>query len=76
MRAAPSKPDDERNRMAQEIWRLTANNKWQIGLVGQAPGSQGNRVVSDKVENVASRICISQHCRPPWSARPEQWFFQ
>jgi hypothetical protein len=44
--------------------------------VGQAPGSQGSRVVSDRMENVPARVCISQHCRPPWSARPEQWFFR
>lgn len=76
MRAAGGQPEAERNATAQEIWRIVANAKWQIGLVGQAPGSQGSRVVSDRMENVPARICISQHCRPPWSARPEQWFFR
>ena len=76
MRAAPSLPEDARNAQAQEIWRLIADQKWQIGLVGQAPGSQGSRVVSDRLENIPGRVCISQHCRPPWSAHPEQWFFK
>jgi len=76
MRTAPSKPEEERNEAAREIWRVIADAKWQIGLVGQAPGSQGNRVVSDRLGNIPERICISQHCRPPWSARPEQWFFR
>ncbi len=76
MRDAPTMPEQQRNEMAQEIWRLIADAKWQIGLVGQAPGSQGNRIVSDKLGNIPARICISQHCRPPWSARPEQWYFR
>ncbi len=76
MRAAPSLPEAQRNETVQEIWRLVADQKWQIGLVGQAPGSQGSRVVSDRLENIPDRVCISQHCRPPWSARPEQWFYK
>jgi len=76
MRAAASQNEDQRNATAQEIWRIVADNKWQIGIVGQAPGSQGNRVVSNRLGNIPERICISQHCRPPWSARPEQWYFK
>jgi len=76
MRTAPSQPEARRNEFAQEIWLLAADQKWQIGLLGQAPGSQGIRIVSDRVENVPSRVCISQHCRPPWSARPEQCYFR
>ncbi len=76
LRSAGSRPEAERNAIVQEIWRIVADAKWQIGLVGQAPGSQGSRVVSDKLENIPARVCISQHCRPPWSARPEQWFFR
>ena len=76
LRSAASKPEAERNALAQEIWREIADQKWQIGLVGQAPGSQGARVVSDRLENIPARVCISQHCRPPWSARPEQWFYR
>jgi peptide/nickel transport system substrate-binding protein len=76
MRAAPTVPEAERDAFAREIWRLAADAKWQIGLVGQAPGSQGNRVISDRLGNIPERICISQHCRPPWSARPEQWYIK
>jgi peptide/nickel transport system substrate-binding protein len=76
LRSAGSLPDDERSAVARDIWRIVAESKWQIGLVGQAPGSQGSRIVSDRLENAPGRVCISQHCRPPWSARPEQWFFR
>ena len=76
MHSASSLPDLERNAAAQEIWRIVADQKWQIGLVGQAPGSQGTRLVTNKMGNVADRLCISQHCRPPWAARPEQWYYK
>ena len=36
----------------------------------------GTRVVSLKLENVPERVCTSQHCRTPWSARPDQWYFK
>ena len=76
LRSGSTQKEAERDATAQEIWRIVANAKWQIGIAGQAPGSQGNRIVSNKLENIPGRICISQHCRPPWSARPEQWFFK
>jgi hypothetical protein len=34
--SAPSLPEAQRNATAQEIWRLVADKKWQIGLLGQA----------------------------------------
>ena len=76
MQTAPGKPEPERNALAREIWKLIADQKWQIGMVGQAPGSQGARVVTKRLENIPARVCISHHCRPPWSARPEQWFYK
>jgi len=36
----------------------------------------GVRVVSDRLENVAGRTGISQHCRTPWGGHPEQWFLK
>ena len=76
MQSAPAYAEPERNAFAQEIWRIMADQKFQIGLVGQAPGSQGTRIVSNRLGNIPERVCISQHCRPPWSARPEQWFYK
>ena len=76
MRRAASEPQDARDRTAQEVWRLAADQAWGLGLVGQSPAFMGVRIVSDRLENVPDRICISQHCRTPWSAHPEQWYFR
>jgi peptide/nickel transport system substrate-binding protein len=35
----------------------------------------GVRLVSNRLENLAGRIGISQHCRTPWGGHPEQRFF-
>ncbi len=75
-RSAASKPEEERIKIAQEIWRIAADQVWSIGLVGLSPAYMGTRVVNAKLENVPARTCTSQHCRTPWSGHPEQWFYR
>ena len=62
-------PQEARNKIAQEIWKLDADQVWQIGIVGMSPAYMGTRVVNAKLENVPERTCTSQHCRTPWSGR-------
>ena len=76
LREAVSLPEAERNKKAQEIWKIAVDQVWSIGLVGQSPNYMGTRVVNLKLENVPERVCISQHCRTPWSGRPDQWYFR
>ncbi len=75
-RSAASKPEAERIKIAQEIWKLAADQVWSIGLVGLSPAYMGTRVVNARLENVPARTCTSQHCRTPWSGHPEQWFYK
>jgi peptide/nickel transport system substrate-binding protein len=75
-RSASSKPEEERNRIAQDIWRTVVDQQWSIGVVGVSPGSFGVRVVSDKLGNVPRRTCIANHCRTPAAAYPQQYFFR
>ena len=76
LRAASGQPEEERNRTAQEIWKLIVEQQWNIGIVGLSPATHGVRVVNERLENVPERTCIAQHCRTPWGAHPEQWFFK
>jgi peptide/nickel transport system substrate-binding protein len=76
LRSAPGLPEAERTKIAQDIWKLAVDNVWTIGLVGQSPNYMGTRVVNAKLENVPERVCISQHCRTPWSGHPEQWYYK
>jgi peptide/nickel transport system substrate-binding protein len=76
LRDAAGQPEAERNRTAQEIWKLIVEQQWNIGIVGLSPASMGVRVVNERLENVPARTCISQQCRTPWGAHPEQWFYR
>ena len=76
MRAATSQQQAQRHETAKEIWRIAVEQQWGIGLVGLSPAFMGVRVVSNRLENVAGRTGISQHCRTPWGGHPEQWFFK
>lgn len=76
LRSASSQKVEERNKTAQEIWKIHVDQVLSIGIVGLSPAYMGVRVVSNKLENVPGRTCISQHCRTPWSGHPEQWFYK
>jgi peptide/nickel transport system substrate-binding protein len=76
LRGAAGKPADERTKIAQDIWKIAVDQQWAIGLVGQSPAYMGIRVVNERLENVPARTCISQHCRTPWGAHPEQWYYR
>ena len=74
--SAAGQKDDERNKTAQEIWKILIDQQYSIGTVGQSPALMGVRLASRKLGNIPSRACIAQHCRTPGSSRPETWFYQ
>lgn len=76
MRAATGQQQPQRNETAKEVWKIAVDQQWGIGLVGLSPAFMGVRVVSERLENVPGRTGISQHCRTPWGAHPEQWYFK
>ena len=75
-RSAGSQREQERYRIAQEIWKILVDQQYGIGTVGQSPAFMGIRLVSNRIENTPSRACIAQHCRTPGGSHPETWFFK
>ncbi len=75
-RSAAGQQREERNRTAQEIWRIVVDQQLGIGICGQSPAAQGVRIVSRRLGNIPERACIAQHCRTPGSSHPETWFFK
>jgi peptide/nickel transport system substrate-binding protein len=67
---------DGRNKNAQEIWKILVDQQYGIGTVGQSPAGLGVRLVSNKLGNIAGRVCNSQHCRTPGNSHPETWYFK
>ena len=75
-RAAASLKEEERVKNAQEIWQIVTDEQYTVGTVGQSPAFMGVRVVSDRLQNIPSRVCIAQHCRTPGGSHPETWFYK
>jgi peptide/nickel transport system substrate-binding protein len=75
-RSAAGQQEDERNKTAQEIWRIMVDQQFSIGICGQSPALMGVRIASRRLENIPGRACIAQHCRTPGSSHPETWFYK
>jgi peptide/nickel transport system substrate-binding protein len=75
-RSAASQQAEQRYKIAQEIWKIVVDQQWDIGTVGQSASLMGVRLVSNKLGNIASRVCIAQHCRVPGGSHPETWYYK
>jgi len=75
-RSAAGQQAEERYKTAQEIWKILVDQQYGIGTVGQSAALMGVRLVSNKLGNIASRVCIAQHCRVPGGSHPEQWYYK
>jgi peptide/nickel transport system substrate-binding protein len=74
--AAGMKTKPERDKNAQEIWKIMLEEQWSIGVVGISPAFLGTRIASTKLGNIPSRQVNAQHMRTPTSGRPTTWFFK
>jgi peptide/nickel transport system substrate-binding protein len=61
--------------LAQELFRIWADNVWEIGTVGLTPMVQGVVVVNDNLQNVPAVAGNDWPLRTPGNTRPEQFFF-
>jgi len=60
---------------AQELFRIWADNVFEIGTVGLTPMVQGVVVVNTKMHNVPTMLANDWPLRTPGNARTEQFFF-
>jgi peptide/nickel transport system substrate-binding protein len=61
--------------LAQELFRIWADNLYEIGTVGLTPMVQGVVVAGDRFRNVPSTLGNDWPLRSPGNARTEQFFF-
>jgi peptide/nickel transport system substrate-binding protein len=66
---------DGQIKAAQELFRIWADNVFEIGTVGLTPMVQGVVVVNNKMHNVPTTIGNDWPLRTPGNARTEQFFF-
>jgi len=62
--------------LAQELFRVWADNAWQIGTVGLTPMIQGVIVANEDLRNVPEVAGNDWPLRTPGDTRPEQYFFE
>jgi peptide/nickel transport system substrate-binding protein len=72
---ARSEGHDGQVQAAQELFRIWADNLYEIGTVGLTPMVQGVVVVNSKLHNVPTTIGNDWPLRTPGNARTEQFYF-
>ncbi len=60
---------------AHELFRIWADNVYEIGTIGLTPMVQGVVVVNSKMHNVPKTLANDWPLRTPGDGRPEQFFF-
>jgi peptide/nickel transport system substrate-binding protein len=66
---------EEQAKLAQEIFRIWADQVYEIGTVGLTPMVQGVVVTNTKFHNVPKTLGNDWPLRSPGNARTEQFFF-
>lgn len=66
---------DRQIELAQELFRIWAENVWEIGTVGLTPMVQGVVVANSNLKNVAEVAGNDWPLRTPGNTRPEQFYF-
>jgi peptide/nickel transport system substrate-binding protein len=66
---------DEQVKLSQELFRIWAENCFEIGTVGLTPMVQGVVVAGTKFRNVPATLGNDWPLRSPGNARTEQFFF-
>ena len=62
-------------KLSQELYRIWAENLYEIGTVGLTPMVQGVVVTNTKFRNVPTTLGNDWPLRSPGNARTEQFYF-
>src|SRR5882762_8452309 len=68
--------DQERTKMAKEVWKIALDEMWTIPIVSNSPASQGVRVIKTNMGNIPERLWNSAVSDNPHIAHTETWYFK
>jgi len=71
-----SAKDQERIRLAKEVWKIALDEVWLIPVVSNSPASQGVRVIKTNMGNIPERLWNSAVSDNPHIAHTETWYFK
>ena len=66
---------DEQVKLSQELYRIWAENLFEIGTIGLTPMVQGVVVAGTRFQNLPKTLGNDWPLRSPGNARTEQFFF-
>ena len=69
-------PDQERTRLAKDVWKIALDELWIIPVVSNSPASQGVRVIKNNMGNIPARLWNSAVSDNPHVAHTETWYFK
>jgi peptide/nickel transport system substrate-binding protein len=69
-------PEEERIKAGQQMWRIAADEVFQIGVVGMGPATQGVRITRNNVGNVPARVINASVVKSTTNALPQTYFFK
>jgi len=69
-------PDQERTKLAKDVWKIALDEMWIIPIVVNSPASQGVRVIKNNMGNIPGRLWNSAVSDNPHVAHTETWFFK
>jgi peptide/nickel transport system substrate-binding protein len=71
-----SVPEEERQRLGQEIWKIVLEEQWSVGLVGLSPAAAGVRIAKVGLGNVPARQFNSPDAKTPAISHPTTFFWK
>src|SRR6266849_2570525 len=69
-------PEKERIELGKDVWKITAEEVYIIGVIGMGPASMGVRVVKTNMGNIPSRQYNSPDGKTPTISRPVTFFYK
>lgn len=75
-RAAFGVPEEERNELAKDIFRILVDEVYKIGTVGLSAAAMGIRIVNTRMGNVPSRQYNSPDVLNPNISRPATFYYK
>ena len=69
-------PDQERTKLAKDVWKIALDELWIIPIVVNSPASQGVRVIKNTMGNIPARLWNSAVSDNPHIAHTETWYFK
>ena len=69
-------PEKERIQLGKDVWKITAEEVYIIGVIGMGPASMGVRVVKTNMGNIPSRQYNSPDGKTPTISRPVTFYWK